>query len=322
MRRVSPFPGNKGPWTGLALGACAVLLVLPIFLSSYPVYLLAGIFEAALLAASLNFILGYGGLLQLSQATFYGVGAYAAALILTKTNLSFWVVLVAGPFTAALFALVIGWFCVRLRQLYFGMLTLALGQLVWALVDRWYNFTGGDNGISPIPLPTLLATPQGGYYLALVVMALSLAVMYWLIRSPFGLTLRAIRDNPLRCAGLGVDVRRHQLTAFVVSGLFGGLAGVLHVVVAGSVDPSLLEWSKSAEVLIMVLLGGLATFAGPAVGAAILVVLSMVLGAYTGYWLLVLGVVLVLLAIFVPQGIVGFVEARKGKAVDKPEGVD
>ncbi|HUW63100.1 MAG TPA: branched-chain amino acid ABC transporter permease [Spirochaetia bacterium] len=307
-RFYRPSPGSL-----TAVVVCAVLLILPAFLSGYYTYLLASIFEAALLAVSLNFILGYGGLLQLSQATFYGVGAYAAALVLTKTALPFWVVLVAGPVTAGVFALFIGWFCVRLRQLYFGMLTLALGQLVWALVDRWYNFTGGDNGINTIPLPAFLTSPRGGYYLALVIMAGSLAVMYRLIRSPFGLTLQAIRDNPVRSAGVGVDVQRHQLTAFIVASLFAGLAGVLHVVVAGSVDPSLLDWTKSAEVLIMLLLGGLATFIGPAVGAAILVVLSMVLGIYTDYWLFVLGLILVVLALFLPQGIIGYLEGRLKK---------
>ncbi len=320
VRPAGLFSSNAGvtapgPYGGAwpSVGAGAVLLFLPAVLPDYYLYLMAGIFVAALLAVSLNFILGYGGLLQLSQATFYGAGGYAAALVLTRTGLPFWVVLPAGPMTAGVLALVTGWFCVRLRRLYFGMLTLALGQLVWALAGRWYAFTGGDNGISPIPLPGFLSSPRGGYYLALVVMLASLAVLYRLVRSPFGLTLQAIRDNPVRAAGVGIDVQKHQLTAFVVSGLFAGLAGVLHVVVAGSVDPSLLDWTKSAEVLIMLLLGGMATFIGPAVGAAILVLLSMVLGVYTGYWLLVLGLILVVLALFLPQGIVGFLEERLPK---------
>lgn len=305
MAATGPY---GGAWPSVA--ACAVFLFLPVILPDYYLYLLASVFVAALLAVSLNFILGYGGLLQLSQATFYGAGGYAAALVLTRTALPFWTVLLAGPLAAGVLALVIGWFCVRLRQLYFGMLTLALGQLVWALADRWYSFTGGDNGIASLPLPGFLASARGGYYLALVFLVLSLAALYRVVRSPFGLTLQATRDNPARAAGVGIDVLRHRLFAFVLSGLFAGLAGVLHVVVAGSVDPSLLDWTRSAEVLIMVLLGGLATFIGPAVGAALLVLLSMSLGAYTGYWLLVLGVILVILALFLPQGMVGFLEER------------
>jgi len=315
---VRRFPARRtdmaatGPYGGAwpSVAACAVFLFLPVILPDYYLYLLASVFVAALLAVSLNFILGYGGLLQLSQATFYGAGGYAAALVLTRTALPFWTVLLAGPLAAGVLALVIGWFCVRLRQLYFGMLTLALGQLVWALADRWYSFTGGDNGIASLPLPGFLASARGGYYLALVFLVLSLAALYRVVRSPFGLTLQATRDNPARAAGVGIDVLRHRLFAFVLSGLFAGLAGVLHVVVAGSVDPSLLDWTRSAEVLIMVLLGGLATFIGPAVGAALLVLLSMSLGAYTGYWLLVLGVILVILALFLPQGMVGFLEER------------
>jgi len=300
--------GLRRPWP--AVCAVAVLAALPAFSSAYTLYLLSSIFAAVLFAASLNFVLGYGGLLQLSQGTFYGIGAYAAALVLTKTGLPFWAAVVAAPLAAAAGAFLIGWFCVRLRQLYFGMLTLALGELVWALADRWYGFTGGDNGISSIPLPGVFTTSAGGYYLALVVMTGSLVVLYRLVHSPFGLTLRATRDNPVRSAGVGVDVPRHQLTAVVVSGLFAGLAGLVHTVVAGSVDPSLLDWPNSAEVLIMLLLGGLGTFIGPAVGAAVLVLLSMVLGAYTDYWLLVMGVILVVLAMFLPQGLVGFLEGR------------
>ncbi len=283
---------------------------LPPFLSSYYLYLLTTIIMTALLAASLNFVLGYGGLLQLHHAVFFGIGAYTVALILTKTTWPFWVAAIAAPLVAGFFALLIGWFCVRLRGLYFGMLTLALGQLVWAVVYKWRSFTGGDDGIHAIPIPDYLASPTAVYYVNLAVLVISLIVLYIIIKSPFGLTLVATRDNPVRSQSVGVNIRRHQLAAFVLAGFFAGVAGVLFVLIEQSVSPSLLYWSKSAEVLIMCLLGGMAVFMGPTLGAAVLVLLSMVVGTYIDYWLLVLGLILLLLVLFLPQGVLGFLQEK------------
>lgn len=296
---------------GLA-AAFGALLLLPAFLPPYYVYLLTIIYITALLATSLNICLGYGGLLQLHQAVFYGVGAYTVAIVATKTSLPVWLGFLLGPLAAAILAFLIGWFCVRLRGLYFGMLTLALGQLVWAITYRWYEFTGGDNGIHGLPMPEFLGSLRGSYYLSLLVFAASLAVIYALVNSPFGLILQATRDNPMRSEGIGVDVKRHQLLAFVISGFFAGVAGVLFVVVERSVSPALLFWSKSAEIMIMCLLGGMATFFGPTLGAIAIVVLSTVIGIHTEYWLLVLGIILLLLVLFLPQGILGYLQERAG----------
>lgn len=294
-------------------------LLLPFFAPRYYVYLASSILVTALLANSLNFVLGYGGLMQLHHAVFFGIGAYAAALSLTRTTLPFGVGLLLGPLAAAAAALVIGWFCVRLRGLYFGMLTLALGQLVWAVVYRWYTFTGGDDGIHGVPIPEWLISINAAYYFIFFICAVSLLVLYMIIKSPFGLTLQAVRDNPIRSESVGVNNKQHQLAAFVLSGFFAGIAGVLFLVLERSVSPALLFWNKSAEILIMCLLGGMFTFFGPIFGAAAIVVLATFIGVFTEYWLIVLGGILLGVVLFLPQGVIGFIgevwTRKQGKGV-------
>jgi branched-chain amino acid transport system permease protein len=243
---------------------------------------------------------------QFHHAVFYGVGAYAVALILTKTSLPAWVAFIGGPILAALTGLIIGWFCVRLTRLYFGMLQISLGSLIWAIVYRWYKFTGGDDGIHGIPMPRFLSSLNSSYYFILIVLALSFFLLYLILKSPFGSTLQAIRDNPQRCEAVGINVRRHQLRAIVIGTFFAGIAGVLFVVLERSVFPDLLFWVLSLEIFIMCLLGGWFTFAGPMLGAAITVALRTFVGKYTEYWTLILGVLLILLIFFLPEGVMGY----------------
>ena len=266
---------------GLTVVIFILLLLLPPFVPRFFVYILALIYVTSLLAMSLNLLVGHGGMFQFHHAVFYGVGAYTVALMLTKTRMPVWVGFLAGPVVAALAGLVIGWFCVRLTRLYFGMLQISLGSLVWAIVFRWYSFTGGDDGIHGIPMPPLLSSLNRSYYFILIVLALSLMLLYLILKSPFGSTLQAIRDNPDRCAAVGIHVQRHQLLAIVVATFFAGIAGVLFVVLERSVFPDLLFWVLSLEIFIMCLLGGWFTFAGPVLGAAITVALRTFVGIYT-----------------------------------------
>jgi branched-chain amino acid transport system permease protein len=259
---------------------------------------------------SLNFVLGYGGIYQFHHGVFYGVGAYTIALLIVRASLPAWVGFVAGPIVAALTGLLIGWFCVRLTRLYFGMLQISLGSLIWAIVFRWYDVTGGDNGIHDIPMPALLSSLNGSYYFILAIVILCLGVLYLIVKSPFGSTLQAIRDNPQRCEAVGVNVRRHQLTAIVIAAFFAGIAGVLFVELERSVFPSLLFWVLSLEIFVMCLLGGWFTFAGPILGAAIVVALRTFVSIYTDYWTLILGVVLILLIFFLPEGVMGYLLER------------
>ena len=248
-----------------------------------------------LFATSLNMVLGFGGMYQFHHAVFYGVGAYSAALMLTKTSLPAWMGFVAAPVVAALVSLLMGLICIRLSKLYFGMLQLSLGSLVWAVVFRWYSFTGGDDGIHGIPLPEIISSGRGSYYFTVIVTALCLILMFLIINSPFGRAFQAIRDNPERGEAVGINVKRHQLTGLVIAGFFAGVAGSLFMVVEGSVFPDLLFWTLSMEALIMCLLGGWFSFLGPMLGGGIIVSLRTMVGIYTEYWTMILGIILMLL---------------------------
>jgi branched-chain amino acid transport system permease protein len=294
-----------------------LLLMAPFFVPKFYTYILAVIFVTALLAMSLNMVVGHGGLFQFHHAAFYGVGAYTAGLILAKTSWPWWIGFIAGPIVAALVGLLIGMFCVRLNRLYFGMLQISLGSLIWAIVFRWYDLTGGDDGIHGIPMPDFISSLKGSYYFVLILLGICLILMYLIYKSPFGTTLQAIRDNPERCAAVGINVRRHQLMGIVVATFFAGIAGVLFVIVEGSIFPDLLFWVLSLEVFIMCLLGGWFTFGGPILGAAIIVALRTFVGTYTEYWTLVLGVILILLIFFLPEGIMGYSLTEKLRSWSK-----
>jgi len=292
---------QKSFWASLVI--FAVLLFLPPVIPRFYTYILTVIFVTSLLAMSLNMLVGHGGLFQFHHAAFYGVGAYTAALIFTKTSLGFWMGFFAGPVAAAAAGLIIGLFCVRLSDLYFGMLQISLGSLIWAIVFRWYSLTGGDDGIHGIPIPEFIASQKSAYYFILIVLGVCLILLYLIYKSPFGSTLQAIRDNAERCEAVGINVRRHKLMAITIATFFAGVAGVLFVILEGSVFPDLLFWVLSLEIFIMCLLGGWFTFAGPVLGAAIIVSLRTFVGTYTEYWTFVLGIILILLIFFLPEGV-------------------
>jgi branched-chain amino acid transport system permease protein len=287
-----------------------ILCALPPFLPRFYIYVASIVLLSGLLATSLNLAIGYGGIYQFHHTVFYGVGAYGTALMLTRAGAPAPVAMIAGPLAAAFLSLVMGVVCVRLSKLYFGMLQISLGSLVWVIVYRWYSFTGGDDGIHGVPLPDLIASPKGSYYYTLAVTALCLFAMRRIAGSPFGKTLQGIRDNPVRSEAIGVDVMRHKLAALVIAGFFGGVAGSLYVVVDTSAFPDMMFWTWSLEVLIMCLLGGMYTFWGPFVGSSTLVLLRVFVSVYTQYWGLILGTILSLVIIFLPDGLLGFFVRR------------
>jgi len=287
-----------------------LLLVFPLVLTRFYTYLLALIFVSGLAAMSLNLVLGYGGIYQFHHAVFYGVGAYGAALTITKLGYSPWIGFLVGPLLAAFFSLIMGAICVRLSKLYFGMLQISLGSLVWAIVYRWYSFTGGDDGIHGVSMPALIGSTKGSYYFTLLVTGACLMTMYFIVTSPFGSALQGIRDNPVRSEAVGVNVRLHQLVALVIAGFFAGVAGVLFVVVDNSAFPDMLFWTLSLEILIMCLLGGWLTFLGPMLGAAMMVALRTFASTFTEYWTLIQGIILMLVIIFLPEGVLGYVIAK------------
>lgn len=285
-----------------------LLLILPLFLPRFYIYLTAIILLTGLLATSLNLAIGYCGIYQFHHAIFYGLGSYGTALIITKTSLSPYIAFLMGPVVALFFSLIIGLLCMRLTKLYFGMLQISLGSLIWAIVYRWYSFTGGDDGIHGIPVPDILANTKGGYYFTLIIVSLSIGILYRIVNSPFGKTIQGIRDNPVRTVSIGINIDIHKLVVLMIAGFFAGIAGMLFVVIDNAVFPDMMFWTYSLEVLIMVLLGGMYTFWGPLIGSVIIVSLRTYLGAITQYWPMILGIILILVIIFLPQGIYGLFE--------------
>lgn len=299
------FVRSKVFWT---LAALIILFLFPVFLDRFYVYLAAIILLTGLCATSLNFVLGYGGVFQFHHAVFYGIGAYGTALMILKSGLSPWLGFIVGPSVAAILGLVIGVICIRLSKLYFGMLQISLGSLVWAIVYRWYSFTGGDDGIHGVPLPDSISSPNGAYYFTLIVTSVSMLIMYRMIKSPFGSALQGIRDNPVRSEMIGVNVRLQQLLALTIAGFFGGVAGALFVVVDNTVFPDMMFWTLSMELVIMCLLGGWLSYLGPMVGAAIIVLLRTYISGITMYWALVLGLIMMFVIFFLPNGVLGYLD--------------
>jgi len=270
-----------------------------------------------LFALSLNLILGYGGMVSFGHAAFFGVGAYTVALLMKKAGVSMVLALAAAPVAAALAAAVIGWFCVRLIGLYFAILTLAFSQLLYMIAFQWYTFTGGDDGIHGIPRPAFL-DPVNYYLLCLVVFVICFLTMRTIVNSSFGLTIRSIRENMERAKFIGVNVRRFQWYNFIIAGAFAGLAGGLLTELNKFAQTEFLHWSKSAEPILASLVGGMYSLAGPAIGAAVLMFLKIVLQqfhqALVEIWAIVLGLVLLVVVLFAPDGMIGFFRRMRGKS--------
>ncbi|MRS02585.1 branched-chain amino acid ABC transporter permease, partial [bacterium] len=208
------------------------------------------------------------------------------------------------------FGSIIGWFCVRRTAVYFALLTLAFSQIIWTIIFTWYDFTNGDNGIVSIPLPEILSSITNVYYFSLIIIAICIFVLWRVVNSPFGATIQAIRENPMRTEFIAIPVKKYQLTVFVISSFFLGVAGSLFCIFSGSVFPDFAHWSKSTDMLVVCLLGGLYNFAGPIVGSAIYVFLSKFIAKNTTYWMFFLGIIIAFLVLFMRSGVVGFIEGK------------
>lgn len=291
------------------------LAFLPQYVGYFAVLLTTEILIFALFSTSFNLIFGYGGLLSFGNAAFFGVGAYTAAIMLRDAQVDFLMILPAAMLVAAVSALIIGALSVKLNEVYFAMLTLAFGMMVHAIAFQWRSFTNGSDGITGFRLSDFawldlnLANPVTFYYLTLGVVSVGLLLLFLITRSPFGLVLRAIRENRERVAYTGSSVYRNRLLAFVISGALAGLAGALYGPFLRIAAPSMLHWSTSAEPIIMSVLGGSSTFLGPGVGAAVYLLLQNAVTSYTDRWMLYLGIVLVLIVLFFPRGLLGSAQA-------------
>ncbi len=290
----------------LALGAGAP------FLSSFALALVTQALILAILAMSLDVILGYLGLASLGHAAYLGLGAYAVGILTTRYGAGFWTALPAGVLLALAAAALFGLVALRAVGVYFLMITLALGMVVWGLAHRWVTLTQGDNGISGVPRPDLglpwsVASSLGFFYLSLAAFVLAFAFLAVVVRSPFGRTLVGIRESESRMRTLGYHVWLHKYIGFVIAGAVGGFAGVFWAYYNGFVSPADLELATSVEILLMVALGGRGTLAGPALGALIIVMLENFVSVYTHRWILILGAVYIGTIVYAPEGIVGAV---------------
>lgn len=294
----------------LLLGLLLVLALLPVFSGNYVLAVATEILIFVLFAASLHLMMGVGGMVSFGHAAYFGLGAYGAALLVRFTGAPMEVGLWLGPLLAVAGAAVFGWFCVRLSGVYLAMLTLAFAQIVWSVVFQWYDVTGGDNGILGIWPSKWASDPAVFYYLTLGVVILGILAIRRIIFAPFGYAVRGCRDSVLRAESIGMNRMSLQWLCFTLAGAFAGGAGVLYAYLKGSVFPDVLAIPTSVDGLVMVLLGGIQTVAGPVVGAAIYEALSIYMTSETDLWKLILGGLIVVLVVAFPEGIVGFWQRR------------
>jgi len=297
----------------LLAAAAAALALLPAFSQQYTLVLLTDILVFALFAASLHFIIGPGGMISFGHAAYFGVGAYAAGLLVLRAGLPMELALLAAPLAAFAAATVFGWFCVRLSGVYLAMLTLAFAQIVWAVAFQWDALTGGSNGLIGVWPAPWLASKTAYYYAALLLCGAATALLWRMAFSPFGYALRAARDSPLRADAVGIDVRARQWAAFALAGLFAGIAGAVYAFSKGSISPETLAVPRSVDGLVMVLLGGMQTLTGPVWGAALFTWLADELARDAAYWRAAVGGVILALVLAFPQGLAGFLKERLGR---------
>ena len=295
-----------------------LLILLPTFVETYQVQLLTYGLIAAIAALGFNLLLGYTGLLSFGHSAYFGIGSYSVALMVQRLGLhSMELYILIGLPVVAIVSALFGYVCVRHTRIFFGILTLALSQVVYSLALKLYWVTGGSDGLR-VPRPALLlgflnfSGPRGFqqfitsyYYYVLAIFVVCVVLMWVVVHSPFGKALQAIRDNEVRARFLGLRVRRFRWISFVVSGTVTGLAGILWVPLNGLTTPDVLYWTFSGEIVFSALLGGFRNFTGPIVGGIVFTYLKTYAVATTEYWQLLLGVVLVTLVLVLPTGIVG-----------------
>lgn len=297
------------------IAAAALILFALIFPSEFLFNLFTQILIMGLFATSLNLLVGYTGMVSFGHAAFFGIGAYTSGILLQKYTGSLLLAFSATIIFSVVAALIIGFFCIRLGNIYFAMLTLAFNQIIYIIAIRWTGMTGGDQGlIGGIPLPTLklfgaevlLSNPRAYFILTVIIVIGSLVFCKLVVDSPFGAILRVIRENAERAYALGIRVKSYQLIVFIMAGLFGGLSGALMALFISGAYPDFAYWSKSAEPIFMVMVGGMNTFLGPMLGSAVFTVLIAVSTMFTNLWGLIIGGVLVLIILLVRKGLADF----------------
>jgi branched-chain amino acid transport system permease protein len=312
-----------------ATAGTAALVLLPLAAPPYYAGLMVPFFGYAIALLGFNLLFGYAGLLSFGHAMFLGFGAYGAAVLAGVYGFkSFELVLAVATLASMAAAVPIGLLCVRYVGIFFGMLTLAFGMLFHSFLFKFYHITGGDSGMRVPRMDILglefatynkiefLAGPF--YYYCLALLAIAALVMWRVVYSPFGLHLRATRDNARKAEYLGVHVRRVRLVAFVISAGFGAVGGVILGFRVGLADPELVYWTQSGQLVFMAVLGGFQNFFGPIVGALAYILLQDQLQSLTQYWRFVLGAILVLIVIGFPSGLIGLADELRRRLARSP----
>src|SRR6516165_8669639 len=298
-----------------ALTALVVLLLLPLVLSDYSRALVSEIFIFAILAMSLDLLLGFTGLMSLGHAAFFGLGAYAVAVLGVQLGLNAWLGLLAGVALAGAGAALIGFFCVRTGGIPFLMLTLAFSQLVFSVALKWRDVTGGSDGLAIAERPSFLGFDLSSS-LAMYMMALAFFVLvYWglrrLLNAPLGHAFIGVRENETRMQAIGYPTRIYKLLSFTIAGAIAGLAGGLYAIFNGFISSDALYWTASGDILIMTMLGGAGTLIGPALGAAAFLLMKNVVSSYSEHWLAIIGATFICCVMFFPGGLWGFLHRRR-----------
>ncbi len=298
----------------------AGLGLLPVFAGKYVLYIAIHIMHLALFALGFNLLFGYTGLLSFGQAGFYALGAYGCAKILLAVP-SLLAGIFGGMVIAGMGSLLLGLLCIRHTRIYFSMLTLSFGMMIFSLAWKWRDMTGGDDGLvgiprAPLEIPGILslnmARMENYYYVVLVFTLVAVYLFYRLVHSPLGLALQGIRDSETRTACVGISVRNYRLISFTIAGLYAGLAGALIPPLESTVTPPVAHWTHSAEPVMATLIGGIYTFAGPIVGAFLFYILKDIIVRFTQYWLICLGIIVLVLVMGFRGGVVGMFAGKGG----------
>lgn len=293
--------------------AFLVLVVMPPFYTSYWITLFTQMLIYGILAMSLDILIGYTGLSSFGHAGFFGSSAYVVAVLATRYKMGFLTCFVSGIAVATGISMIFGLLVAHATGVYFLIITLALGMTLWGLAFRWVNMTGGDNGISGIPrpglgLPISLKDPLTFYYVILIFFLICLFLMAIYVRSPFGHSLKGVRESESRMRVLGYHTWIHKYLSYVSAATFGSVAGALWAYFDGFISPYNMDLTASIEIILMVILGGPGTLIGPALGAGIIVFLKNFISAYTQRWLLILGTIYILTILYAPQGLMNLLK--------------
>lgn len=290
------------------------LLFLPAFGGKYLLYMAIHILILSVFALGFNLLLGYTGLLSFGQAGFFAIGSYACAKILLATP-SLLLGTLVGTLAGGISALILGYLCIRHTRIYFSMLTLSFGMMIYSLAWKWRDVTGGDDGLvgiprAPLEIPGIFRIDMSSmgnyYYFVLIFSLIAIFLIYRIVNSPFGLTLKGIRDSENRVAYAGISIRTYRLLSFTIAGLYAGLAGSFVPPLENTVTPPIAHWTHSAEPVMVTLLGGIHTFSGPIVGSILFYIIKDIIVRFTQYWLILFGSIVILIVLVFRGGVVVF----------------